>query len=330
MDKASMSTICEAIEPDLPIVDAHHHLWAHSDGHYLPFDQWRADLAAGHNVVASVYIECGAMYRTEGPQALRPVGEAEFVAGLAATGVGGLDPARICTAFVGGADLTLGDAVDDVLEALAVASGGRLRGIRGTANWNADPSVNTGTRPFAPRSLLLDSRFRSGFARLAARRLAYDAWQYHPQLPELGDLADAFPDTTIIANHCGGLVGIGPYARPDNFARWRAFVADVARRPNVHMKLGGLGGRRCGFAYDTRSQPATADELAELWKPYIETCIELFGPTRCMFESNYPPDRAAGRYVTIWNAFKLITAGCSAAEKHNLFSATARRVYQID
>jgi predicted TIM-barrel fold metal-dependent hydrolase len=323
----------EVIEPDLPIVDAHHHLWLHPRGRYL-IEEFQADLADGHDVLATVYVECSSMYRASGPEPLRPVGEAEFVAGMAAMSDSGLfGPTRVCAAFVGAADFRLGEAVDEVLDALAMASGGRLKGIRGSANWDADPVVRTRSgaflRGFAPPGLLLDSRFRAGVARLAPRNLAYDAWQFHPQLPELCSLADGFPDLPIIVNHCGALLGIGSYASPDAFSQWKALVADAARRPNILVKLGGLAPPRCGFAYDQRSKPATAEELARDWKPYIETCVELFGPSRCMFESNFPVDKIAGSYRTIWNAFKVIASGCSAREKRDLFSGSAARAYGI-
>ena len=319
----------EVVEPDLPIIDSHHHLWIRGDSRYL-LDEFAADLASGHNVLASVYVECGAMYRKSGPPALRPVGEAEFVAGMAAMSDSGLfGPTQVCATFVGAADLTLGSAVDEVLDALALASGGRLRGIRGAAAWDADPSINPGGRPNAPQGLLLDGRFRAGFARVAARNLVYDAWQYHPQLPDVCSLADAFPHVPIVVDHCGGLLGIGAYAGPDNFVRWKALVTDVARRPNTLMKLGGLSRQRCGFDFEARPTRPSAEELAKTWRPYIETCIELFGPTRCMFESNFPPDHVAGSYRTVWNALKLTASRCSAAEKNDLFTGTARRVYGI-
>jgi predicted TIM-barrel fold metal-dependent hydrolase len=292
----------EIVEPDLPIVDCHHHLWLRDGSRYL-LDEFAADLASGHNVLATVYVECGSMVRRSGPPALRPVGEAEFVAGMAAMSDSGLfGPTRICAAFVGAADLTLGPAVDEVLDALDASSGGRLRGIRGSVPWDADPSINVGGRPHAPRGLLLDAGFRAGFARLARRNLVYDAWQYHPQLPELCSLADVFAGATIVVNHCGGLLGIGAYAGPETFARWRALVTDVARRPNTLMKLGGMSRRRCGFGFEEWPTPPTAADLADTWRPYVETCIELFGPARCMFESNFPPDSAAGSYRTVWNA----------------------------
>lgn len=271
MSELHRETAPEVIEPDLPIIDPHHHLWVHAGKRYL-IEEIAADVASGHNVLATVYVECSAMYRRSGPPALRPVGEAEFVAGMAAMSESGqFGPARICAGFVGAADLTLGSAVDPVLDALAVASGGRFRGIRGTAPWDADPSINTGVRPYAPRGLLLDPAFRAGFARLAVRNLVYDAWQYHPQLGDLCSLADAFPDTTMVVNHCGGLLGMNAYAVPENFARWKALVTEVARRPNTLMKLGGLSARRCGFGFEARPARPTAQDLAKEWRPYIET-----------------------------------------------------------
>jgi L-fuconolactonase len=319
----------EIVQPDLPIIDSHHHLWLRPGSRYL-LDEFAADVVSGHNVLATVYVECGAMVRQSGPPALRPVGEAEFVAGMAAMSASGLfGPTQICAAFVGAADLTLGSAVDNVLDELALASGGRLRGIRVAAAWDADASINVGGRAHAPRGLLLDARFRAGFARLAARNLVYDAWQYHPQLPELCSLADAFPSVPIVVNHCGGPLGIGAYAAAETFAHWKALVTEVARRPNTLIKLGGISRRRCGFAFEDRPIPATAEELASAWRPYIEACIDLFGPTRCMFESNFPPDKVAGSYRTLWNALKLTASRCSAAERNDLFSGTARRVYGI-
>lgn len=329
-DPSKPGPATQVVDADLPIVDSHHHLWHHARHRYL-VEEFAADVASGHDVQATVYVECNAMYRQDGPPALRPVGEAEFVAGMAAMSDSGqFGPARICAAFVGAADFTLGPAVDEVLAAHAVASGGRLRGIRGHAAWDEDLSINTGVRPYAPRGLLLDARFRAGLARLAAHRLVYDAWQYHPQLAELCSLADAFPETPMVVNHCGGLLGIGAYAGPETFARWKALVTEVARRPNTLMKLGGLSGRRCGFGFQNMPEPPTAEQLAQTWRPYIETCIELFGAARCMFESNFPPDSVAGSYRTVWNALKLTAVGCSAADKQALFSGTARRIYRIE
>jgi L-fuconolactonase len=319
-----------ALDPQLPIVDAHHHLWHPHASRYFT-DAFQADInASGHHVVATVYVEASAMLRCDGPPALRPLGEAEFAAGMAAMSASGaFGPTRVAAGFVGAADLTQGDAaLDTLLDALHAASGGRLRGIRGAANWDADASVNSGTRPFAPRGLLLDKRLQAGIARLAARGLVYDAWQYHPQLAELCAAADAVPQATFVVNHCGGLLGVGPYAGADNFARWKRLVADVAQRPNTLMKLGGLAGRRNGFGYESRPR-ATLHALVADWRPYIENCIELFGALRCMFESNYPVDRAAGDYQKLWNVFKTLASGCSADERAALFHGTACAAYRI-
>ena len=317
------------IEPDLPIIDPHHHLGYQYGGRYL-VEEFAADIATGHNVLATVYIECSVMYRAHGPAALRPVGEVEFTAGQAAMSEsGGFGSAHICAGIVGAVDFTLGERVDETLEAMEIAGGGRFRGVRGSAIWDADLSVNTGTRPFAPRGMLRDATFRAAFARLATRRLVYDAFQYFPQLDDVCSLADAFPNAVIVVDHCGGLLGIGPYDRPDNFVHWKAKVAEAAKRPNVVMKLGGMAGKRCGFGFEKRTSPASEEEIVALWRPYIETCIELFGPSRCMFESNFLPDKHAGEYRTLWNVFKRIAAGASAAEKADLFHNTANRVYRV-
>jgi L-fuconolactonase len=319
-----------AIDPALPIIDCHHHLWHPHASRYFA-DAFLSDIASsGHRIEATVYVEASAMLRRDGPAELRPVGEAEFAAGQAAMAdSGAFGPTRVGAAFVGATDLTSGDKLDAVLDALQAASGGRLRGIRGTANWDADGSVNSGTRPFAPPGLLLDARFQSGIARLAARGLVYDAWQYYPQLGDLCEAADALPQATMVINHCGGLLGIGPYADAENFMRWRRRVAEAARRPNLLMKLGGLAGRRNGFDYERRER-ATLAQLAADWRPYIESCIELFGPRRCMFESNYPVDHVAGDYQTLWNVFKTLASGCSADEKAALFHRTAGKTYRIN
>jgi predicted TIM-barrel fold metal-dependent hydrolase len=316
------------IDAALPIVDSHHHLWMLEHGRYL-LDEFATDLASGHNITSTVFVECGAMYRQNGPAHLRSVGEVEFAAGQAAISAAGHSgPTRVCAGIVGAADMRLGAAVDEVLEALRLASGGRLRGIRGAAAWDQDLSINTGIRPYAPRGMLTDPDFHAGVARLNAYGLVYDAWQYFPQLSDLCCLADAVPDTTIVVNHCGGLLGVNAYANRETFGHWRAFVAEIAKRPNTVMKLGGLSPRRCGFAFD-RDAPLSSHALAELWSPYIQTCIELFGTDRCMYESNFPPDNIAGTYRTVWNALKLTASGASANEKTNLFSGTATRIYRI-
>lgn len=320
-------------DPDLPIVDAHHHLfprnhWAQNGPYLLP--EFGADLASGHNVISTVYVECGTLDRTDGPAHLRGLGEAAFVAVMARlVETGAFGPARMCEALVAHADLMRPDLLDETLDGLDAASEGRLRSIRSATTWDADAGVAPGARPFGPRGLMAEPAFRAGVKQLAARGLAYDAWQYYPQLPELADLAAALPEATIIAGHCGGLLGLASYANPDNFAHWRAAVVALARQPNVLMKLGGLSHERNGFGYRQRPQRPSEDDLVADWRPYIETCIEAFGADRCLFESNFPVDAVAADYRTLWTVFKRIAGDCSPDEKLALFSGTARRVYRL-
>jgi len=317
-------------EPALPIVDPHHHLWDRPGHRYL-LDELLADLGGGHNIVATVFVECMAFYRAAGAPALRPVGETEAVNGVAAMSAsGGYGPARLCAGIVGFADLTLGAAVDEVLMAHLEAGGGRFRGIRHAAAWDASDEVrNSHTRPTA--GLLRDATFRTGFARLAPHGLTFEAWLYHPQIADVTDLARAFPDTTIILNHVGGPLGIGPYAgRQDEvFAAWRGQIAELAACDNVVVKLGGLGMKICGFGFHHQAAPPASTALADAWRPYLLTCIDAFGPERCMLESNFPVDKASCSYTILWNALKLVTADFAPDERTAMFQATAERVYRL-
>jgi L-fuconolactonase len=317
----------------LPIIDTHHHLyannpWLNGGGPYL-LPEFAADLRNGHNIVATVYVECSQLYRRSGSEHLRSTGEAEFagvIARLAETGHFG--PARVCEAFIGRAELDAGDTLDELIEALLQASDGRLRGIRCPATWDPDPLISAG-RSFARQGLMSAPKFRAGVARLAAHQLVYEAWQFYPQLGELADLAAAVPGTTIVCGHCGGLVGRRAYSGDENFMNWKARVTELAKRPNVLMKLGGLANDRTGFGFQDRAARATEDELIAMWSPYILTCIDAFGPDRCMFESNFPVDMCAADYRTLWTVFKKIVGGFSADEIAALFAGTARRVYKL-
>jgi L-fuconolactonase len=320
----------EILEPGLEIVDPHHHLWDHDDYRFL-LDELLADTRSGHNISKTVFIECGSMYRADGPVEMKPVGETEFVNGTAAMSASGrYGPARLCAGIVGHADLRLGDGVARVLEAQIAAGDGRFRGIRHSVTWDA-----TGTLPKArtnpPKGQMYDATWRSGFARLAALNMTFEAWLYHPQLSELADLARAFPQTTIILNHVGGPVGIGPYQdkKAETFEQWKSGIAAVAKSPNVIVKLGGLGMVFGMFDFYAREMPPSSTDLANAYKPYIETCIAAFGVDRAMFESNFPPDGASSSYPILWNAFKRLAAGYSPAEKAMLFSGTAKRVYRL-
>ena len=320
----------DIIDPARPIVDPHHHLWDRGGQRYL-IDDMTADIASGHHVVATVYVDCRSMYRAQGPEAFRPVGEVEFANGVAAMSAsGGYGPAAICAGIVGHANLLLGEAARAVLEAEIAASPQRFRGIRHSSAWDADANV-AGMYATRPKGLLLDSSFRKGFACLAPLGLSFDAWLFHPQIPELTDLAHAFPDTRIVLDHCGGPLGIGSYAgrRDETFAAWKASIGEIARCPNVVVKLGGLAMRLLGYDFHERPKPPSSEQAAAAWRPYVETCIEAFGPDRCMFESNFPPDKGQCSYQVIFNAFKRIAAPYSETEKTALFSKTATDFYRL-
>ncbi|HJQ55611.1 MAG TPA: amidohydrolase family protein [Vineibacter sp.] len=320
----------DALEPDLPIVDPHHHLWERPDHRYLLQDLL-ADTGSGHNVIATVFVECAAMYRAGGPQEMKPVGETEFVNGVAAMSAsGGYGQSKLCAGIVGFADLALGDRAAAVLEAHVAAGGGRFRGIRHASGWDASDQIrNSHTNP--PQGLLRDATFRAGFARLAPLNLSFDAWMYHPQLDDLLDLARAFPGTTIILDHVGGPLGYGPYAgkADETFARWTQSIKALAGCPNIVVKLGGLGMRIGVFDFHTRDTPVPSQTLAAAWKPWIDTVIAAFGAERCMYESNFPVDKITCSYAVQWNAFKRLAAGASASEKAALFSGTASRAYRL-
>ena len=321
----------EIIEPGLPIVDAHHHLWDHPGNRYFLPDLL-ADLASGgHNIRATVAVECGAMLRQDGPAELRPIGETEFLNGAAAMSASGnYGEARACAAIVGHADLRLGDRVRPVLEAHIRAGGGRFRGVRFSSVWHPDPAARASLAN-PPPFLLRDAAFREGFAQLEPLGLSFDAWMYHTQLPELVELALAFPQTTIVLNHAGGPIGIGPYAdkRDAVLAEWGASMRDLAGCPNVFVKLGGFGMRLYGFDFASHARPPSSERLAEDFRPYVETCIDAFGAERCMFESNFPVDKGSCSYAVLWNAYKRLAVDANAAQKQDLFSATATRVYRL-
>ena len=320
-----------ALEPGLPIVDPHHHLIDRPEsGRYLLPDLL-TDIDSGHTVVATVYLEWLSMYRADGPVELRPVGEIEFANGVAAMSAsGGYGKARVCAGIVGHADLMIGSRVAKVLEAMVTAGGGRFRGIRYIASTDPD-QAQWGATAVRPQGLLLDQRLREGFAQLAPLGLSFDAWVYHPQLGDVLDLARAFPATPIVLNHVGGAIGLGRYKgrRDEVFADWSARIRELAACPNVHVKLGGLGMRMFGFDVHEGALPPSSEQLATLWRPYVETCITAFGPRRAMFESNFPVDKGSYGYGVFWNACKRLAQGASASEKADLFHDAAARFYRL-
>jgi L-fuconolactonase len=326
----------EVIDPGLPICDPHHHLWDRNGHRYL-LDELLADTGqtdaqgARHNVRSTVFVECASMYRADGPEAHRPLGETEFVNGIAAMSAsGGYGDTRVASGIVSFADLCMGSAVREVLEAHIGAARRRLRGIRHAAGWHASEQIrNSHSNPV--EHLLLDATFREGFAQLAPLGLSFDAWLFHVQIPELTDLARAFPETTIVLDHFGGPLGIGPYAgRADAvYADWERDIDALAGCPNVVAKLGGINMPVNGFDWHKREPRPTSRQLADATARYYLHTIECFGAQRCMFESNFPVDKVSCSYLVLWNSFKRLTAGFSASEKAALFHDTAVRVYRL-
>lgn len=313
------------LDPDIPIVDAHHHLWDGAHPRYLVDEFYRDLNKSGHNVVASIFAECKSMYRSSGATEYRPVGEAEFAEGCAAVGASGVyGPAKICSGIVGHADLALGERIVDVLQKLKEAGGERFRGIRYIlAN---DPDV----KQQAPHDILQSSSFRAGFSRLADVGLAFDAWLYHPQLEGFCRFAADFPEIPIVFNHAGGLIGMGRFAsrKTEAFAQWRKSLAALAELPNTSIKLGGLTMPVFGLGLDAK-KPSTHEGLANRIQPIVDACIEAFGTRRCMFESNFPVNREMCCYRNLWNAYKLVLAGYSEDEKKDLLGKNAVRFYGI-
>lgn len=319
----------EAIYPDLPICDSHHHLWDKFNNRYM-LQEFLQDIGEGHRIVQTVFVECQSMYKKDGPQEMQPVGETEFVQGIADQVVSGKHGmTAVAAGIVGFADLTLGAAVAPVLEAHIAASKNRFRGIRQLSNWDASPDIVSSKN--TPKGLLLDPKFRQGFACLQKYNLSFDAWLYHPQLMELVDLARTFLEISIIVDHIGGPLGIGSYSglRKEVFDDWKRGIAALATCHNVSIKLGGLGQPCFGFGWHERPIPPTSAELADTMAPYYHWCIDCFGVDRCMFESNFPSDKISYSYTVLWNAFKLICEDLSRQERGALFHDTATKVYRL-
>jgi len=331
VDEAWLAKRVEPIlEPELPIVDSHHHLgFEGTNMHYL-VPEFLKDATSGHRVVASVFSDCRAHYRVDGPEHLKPVGETEFVTALAEEHArrNPLD-LKLCAAIVGVADLLLGDRIKEVLEAHLEAGKGRFRGIRG--HTHHDPEVLVAGINW-PEGMLTEPKVRAAIACLAPLNLVYEAWLFHTQLADLTALAQAQPQTTVVLNHCGGPLGVGRWAgkQDEVFPEWRRDMQALARCPNVYVKAAGLGTSTVGFDLWDRETPAPSEEIALRWGKWITPTIELFGPARCMFESNFPVDKRTANYAVLWNAFKILAKGCSADEKTALFSGTAKKLFRLD
>lgn len=314
----------EVLEPDLPIIDPHHHLWDLRGRNGMSFrqevylcEEISRDIASsGHNVVQTVFAQCGAFYRADGPEELRCVGETEFVHGIAAMSRSGMyGPTRLCTGIFSAADLRLGDKAAPVLEAHLHASE-YFRGVR-----TAFPSD-------------LNDAFLKGFALLEKYNLSYDNWSPDfTRLPRLADLADTFPSVTVIVNHLGGR--IDPAADEAELSAWRSAIDAVAACSNTVMKLGGaqmrVGDWEPPYHMHQTDEPWSSDAFLEQLLPRYQYALEAFGPARCMFESNFPVDKDCISYRTLWNLFKKIARalGLSESEKRDVFSGTAARAYRL-
>ena len=323
-----------ALEPELPVIDAHHHLWPTSP---IPeFAPWGVAEAieyksySGHNIVATVHVEAHTNYRQAGQEELRCVGETEFVERAAETAeqMGGR-AAGLCAGIVGAGDMLLGAGLDKVLAAHQAASPGRFRGIR--FNIANDPDW------VAPKGWELEAglserpEFRAAFEKLAARGLSFDTWIMHPQLGEVAELADAFPETTIVISHVGSPMGIGRFRDGAGFEDWRARLAQCAEHPNIMLKLGGLHLSYTGLGVPAEApRPRTSSEMADAHGPHIVAAIEIMGASRCMFESNFPVDGMQTSGTVLWNAFKQITADIAPVGRRELFSGSAIRAYRLD
>ena len=326
-----------ALEPDLPLIDTHHHLYQRPDIRYL-LDEFLSDSSDGHDVLATVHVQARAMLRERGPAELKSLGETEFVNGVAAMSDSGLyGSTRVCAAIVGHVDLTLGAAVRPILEKHIAAcggltsQGGRFRGIRQPVAWDPDGRLTNPAYPATPETLN-SNVFRSGFAQLAPLGLSFDAWMYFHQLPALVQLAHDFPETPIVVNHCGGIVRIGGHEAKGSevFHVWKEGISTLARCPNVTIKLSGLGMKLGGFRFHEGSAPPGSAQLAEAWRPWVHTCIDAFGPARCMYGSNFPVDKGSFSYGIGVNALKRLTADLSRDDREKIFWRTANRVYRMD
>ena len=323
----------ETLEPEMPICDPHHHFWDFRVER-IPYDRYllhelAADVNSGHNIVSTVFVEARSMYRTDGVENFRSVGEVEFVQGLAAASASGLyGPTRAAAAIIGAADISLGKAVEPILEGLQAASPNRFRGVRRAATWDPHPDVENR----AEKGLLATADFKAGAQLLVSKGLILENTIYFPQLPELAAFANTVPDLTIVLNHIGGLYRVGPYANRDNevLPEWQSGITAVAGCPNIYLKLGGVGQPRYGFDWHTWDKPIGSEDLAQALSPLMTYCIDQFGPDRCMFESNFPPDKVSSSYNVLFNAFKRLSSGYSSSERAALFHDTAVKVYKID
>jgi len=321
------------LEPDLPIVDSHIHLFDLPNNRYM-LEDYLADAQGGHNVLAAIYCETQTFARKGGPEWMRPLGEVEFANGVAAmTATGRYGKCVVGVGIIGHANLTFGSKIGELLDRCMAAAPDRYRGVRHVTLDYPDE------RPFQfimtyrpPAGVLETPGFPLGLAELQKRNLSFDAAIYDPSLPRLTELIDQFADLTFVLNHIGNFVGVDmtKEERGEQFRKLSGNLKRIAERPNVVCKVGGLGMPTVGFGFEKRQDVIGYEELAEAWRPHVELAIDAFGTSRCLIESNFPPDGRSSGFIPTMNALKYILRGLSAEEKLDVFARNAARVYRVD
>ncbi|ANI80143.1 amidohydrolase family protein [Sphingobium sp. EP60837] len=321
------------LEPELAIIDSHFHLFDRPGNRYM-LEEYLFDVAGGHNIIASIYCETQAFIRADGPELLRPLGEVEFANGIAAMSASGIyGPCKVNHGIVGHANLTLGAQVGELLDRCINLAPERFRGVRHiTMDYPDERPYRYFMSGRPPMGVMDTTGFPLGLAEVDKRGLVFDTAVFDPLLPTLTGFVDKFPNLRFVLNHMGTAVGIDMTAdeRVELFQSWSASLRELARRPNVYCKVGGMGMPHWGLEFELREDVVGSSVLAEAWRPYVETAIEAFGADRCMMESNFPPDSRTGGFVPIWNAYKLITRNATEDEKTALYRGTAARVYDLE
>lgn len=317
------------VEPDLPIIDTHFHLW-NLNGHDYFAPKFVADISSGHRITGSVYAECGMGHTADPRKEMQPVGEVDHV--LRQVAIARASGRDIADGMLGGSNLEIGGRIRPVLEAFAQKAGSRFKGIRARLAWDADPDASYGQALLYPQRDVIDEPATAEAARcIGSMGYVLDVWGFHTQLGSLGRLAAKCPDVPMMIDHCGGPIGVGRYAsqRDEVFKVWAEGIREAASQPNLHIKLSGLGISRMGFSFGPTGQVRSSDELVAAWKRYIVTCYEAFGPRRCVFGSNFSVDHRVAPYPILVNAFKKMLSDLSADEKRAVFHDNAKRFYSL-
>tara|TARA_B100001142_G_scaffold213228_1_gene211339 strand:+ start:1885 stop:2913 length:1029 start_codon:yes stop_codon:yes gene_type:complete len=323
----------EIINPELPIIDPHHHLWngdnqLASSFPYL-IDNLSEDTNSGHNIVGTIFMECAQGYYHEGEDKYKPIGETEYVMKVIKDSKKTSNSANII-GIISFADLMLGSEVKDVLNQHILIGEGLFKGIRHAAGWDQSNEIhNSHSNPI--KNIYYDPSFRKGAEELIKLNLTFDAWHYHNQISDLSIFAKDYPELTIIHDHFGGPLGVGPYQgkKQEIFKKWKDDISQLSENKNVHSKLGGLAMPVNGWNFHKQDKPATSDQIIEMHYDYYLHAIECFGVDRCMFESNFPVDRRSISYHVLWNAFKKMVSNYSNEDKNKLFFQNAKDIYGV-